>query len=1470
MDNDPRKEMVMKALRALLLLIVIFLAASPALGATITSAISGNWNDVGTWVGATVPSSTDSVVISSGHTVRFDRNDASTTCGPININSSGTLIFESTPTIPKTMQVKGDINVYGTLELNPGSTLKMECETNGQYGIIIQAGGTLRGTGSVPTILTTLSAPLAIGGQTITVASASGFGVGDIITLGSGASAEGFTVSSIAGNTITLNRKALNAQEIGAEVYKNATVTTSSISPGQRTFTVADVGGIMVGDILIITANPTDYYSYTENVIVESIASPNIITLASNVQYQHDCNSIVAKVNRNISITSKTQDNYHNGYILIKPSGILDVKYITASYLGKDYNDVDGWDKAGIAIKSSVNTAPIVRSSILNNYCGIFNWAEKLSIVSNVLLNNRIGIGLGSKSSIISNIFSKNFWPLHNSIWNVLIKDNYFVGNSYWANAGTKSITINNAFLGSGLEVNGGEENIIAGNIFKVSHYSAFFSAVFICNKNNLFANNHYEGGTGVETNYSSTGGKPNIFCDSYFKNGIDFAIGYWWWGNEAKLILRNNRSESSNLISGAPYQNASYILVQNYNGLKGATKIYGDFIASSNEYNYNYSTQTYSSSATVPLLFRGSDHTISAIETNDGTTTTEVWFVTYRSATSNWEIKGTVSGLQTNRATSGVAYTSDAGQVRLTITQAAGVQEGDQFVFATIAAAGDANTQKKILFGPSAIPEFNNQSRLTVDPGGKVELKGSADYPTLIDYDGDGAYGFVISGEVDAQYFDFNQINAGGVKIDPTATITRFDNGAIRNVKGAGPHLSINGKDHTFNYINYDNTGTYDVKAQNDADLVFIRSQRGTFADQVLDTSSVSWDDPVLGYTQPKVIGTLLYDSGTRILTIPFKIKDPNSTTCTYKANSFQYSTNGGLTWDSVLDTDLSGIGASFASSTDYGSAPEHTIYWNTGTNYANLEANLAVRFRVNNGFIYGDYGSSEAIPFNLVPPVVQVLSPNGGEIYRGGGSATITWSAADEGSGIADNSIALYYNISSGDVLIADNLPNTGSYTWTAPAITTSEARVKITARDNVGQTGQDISDAVFSIDSTPPNPPTINISTIKTPTLINYQTIGGSRTTDSANIVANGSSDRVSLPTSTTWTVQVTLVKGRNNVAIKAVDSVGNESSPEVVIIEGADRTFTDSVSGASVAIPFGAPTVEVESVNFDRIDLLIPPPRGANSTGKAFKIISIVDAFSLPVGITLPKPSGISNLRCYTWNSANRWNRNSIKEEDDNSFAFDSNILGTYTIFEIVDFNPPNIGDIKIDGRLVSAGDSIKNLPVLTVNISDDYGMDLSSNLFSVDGGVDKSLNANQAQSVGASVTGSYAFSEAEKLSLGYHTFKIMAADEVGNTASCEATLFVIGDSIPGLIIYPNPFKLGAAGGIKFDGLTEDIRVRIYDIAGDLVWSGQNAPGSASLTWTAVNSSGAQVVPGVYLYVVTANSGGKASGKIAVIR
>jgi hypothetical protein len=383
---------------------------------------------------------------------------------------------------------------------------------------------------------------------------------------------------------------------------------------------------------------------------------------------------------------------------------------------------------------------------------------------------------------------------------------NLFYGNTFFSNMlegmnlrdGTGNMFFNDTFAknSSGIEFTFSDSNLMLFSVFKQNPWAAIVLGSGYANNCQKIINADFSDNHAFQTWYTNDNSKIILFSCLY-NNADAYLIG------------------------------TSKVLSLKHNKINGLSKVFGDYVVSSEEVNrFNYLNNSYGSFCSVPILFRGLNHVMSAPETNDATTTTEVWFVTYRAATSNWEVKGTVSGLQSNRATSGVLYTSDNGQVKFTITESS-PQEGDQFIFVTVAAAGDANVQKKILFGPTQIAELNHQSRLVVNPGGKIALKGTADFPTLVDYDGTGGYGFVISGEVDAEYFDFNQINGDGVKIEPTATITKFDNGSIRNVSGLGPHLSINGKDHTLNYLNFDNTGAYDVKASNDADLVFVRSKR-------------------------------------------------------------------------------------------------------------------------------------------------------------------------------------------------------------------------------------------------------------------------------------------------------------------------------------------------------------------------------------------------------------------------------------------------------------------------------------------------------------------------------------------------------------------------------------------------------------------------------------------------------------------
>ena len=72
-----------------------------------------------------------------------------------------------------------------------------------------------------------------------------------------------------------------------------------------------------------------------------------------------------------------------------------------------------------------------------------------------------------------------------------------------------------------------------------------------------------------------------------------------------------------------------------------------------------------------------------------------------------------------------------------------------------------------------------------------------------------------------------------------------------------------------------------------------------------------------------------------------------------------------------------------------------------------------------------------------------------------------------------------------------------------------------------------------------------------------------------------------------------------------------------------------------------------------------------------------------------------------------------------------------------------------------------------------------------------------------------------------------------------------------------------------GTLKFDGLSGDVNVYIYDVGGDLVWKGFTS-GAASISWDGKNHAGNLVAPGVYFYVVKDTQGNKSTGKIAVIK
>lgn len=84
------------------------------------------------------------------------------------------------------------------------------------------------------------------------------------------------------------------------------------------------------------------------------------------------------------------------------------------------------------------------------------------------------------------------------------------------------------------------------------------------------------------------------------------------------------------------------------------------------------------------------------------------------------------------------------------------------------------------------------------------------------------------------------------------------------------------------------------------------------------------------------------------------------------------------------------------------------------------------------------------------------------------------------------------------------------------------------------------------------------------------------------------------------------------------------------------------------------------------------------------------------------------------------------------------------------------------------------------------------------------------------------------------------------------------------------VYPNPFKPSKGHDkITFEGLKNDVQIRIYKITGELVYENDYPSTNGYEYWSVTNIHGEPLASGVYIYVIE-GSGEKAMGKIAIIR
>ncbi len=87
------------------------------------------------------------------------------------------------------------------------------------------------------------------------------------------------------------------------------------------------------------------------------------------------------------------------------------------------------------------------------------------------------------------------------------------------------------------------------------------------------------------------------------------------------------------------------------------------------------------------------------------------------------------------------------------------------------------------------------------------------------------------------------------------------------------------------------------------------------------------------------------------------------------------------------------------------------------------------------------------------------------------------------------------------------------------------------------------------------------------------------------------------------------------------------------------------------------------------------------------------------------------------------------------------------------------------------------------------------------------------------------------------------------------------------------VYPNPYKPNSFTHhtkIIFNNLTREATIKIYNLAGEMVFKGREMDSDGKYQWQATNNDGNKLASGIYIYLITNNQGEKKTGKIGVIR
>lgn len=204
--------------------------------------------------------------------------------------------------------------------------------------------------------------------------------------------------------------------------------------------------------------------------------------------------------------------------------------------------------------------------------------------------------------------------------------------------------------------------------------------------------------------------------------------------------------------------------------------------------------------------------------------------------------------------------------------------------------------------------------------------------------------------------------------------------------------------------------------------------------------------------------------------------------------------------------------------------------------------------------------------------------------------------------------------------------------------------------------------------------------------------------------------------------------------------------------------------------------------------------------------------------------------------------------------------------------VVDHDPPVITQVKFDDKTYFTGDIISAIPKISAMITDETAVAT----------IEVSINSKVVyrDSAGREMF-EYALSEKQKLKPGAYIISIEAWDGSGNhSVATFSDLKVIPNppKLSGLTCFPNPFKPGEGERVSvfYDlSVNSQIRILIYNMAGDLVWSLEPKEGSVGgkkgynvIYWNGRDQYNKMVLTGAYYLKFVSGNKVLGSAKILV--